>query len=209
MELREKLANIQKELKAPKNQKNSFGGYSYRSAEDILEAAKPVCFRHSTALTLSDNIELIGDRFYVKATATLYDIDSEKEISTTAYAREPQTKKGTDESQITGGASSYARKYALNGLFNIDDTKDSDTNEYRQESKKKADLEDKRKADQDKKKVENIGVINSYVKKYGIDKVKPLFNGKTSQTMTYQDTLDILKRISEHEKQLREDDEEF
>lgn len=126
-----KLMAIQSELKAPKGQYNKFGNYNYRSCEDILEAVKPILLAHGCALTVTDSIEQIGDRFYVKATATLHDGDSDKEVSVTAYARESVDKKGMDASQITGAASSYARKYALNGLFCIDDTKDADTDEHR------------------------------------------------------------------------------
>lgn len=127
MNIFEKLSSIQAELKAPKNQKNTFGGYNYRSCEDILEAVKPICKKHNTALILADEIVLIGARYYVKATATLYDTEkADGVISATAYAREEEAKKGMDGSQVTGASSSYARKYALNGLFNIDDTKDSD-----------------------------------------------------------------------------------
>ena len=125
-EVLKKLLEIQVELKAPKNQYNSFGNYSYRSCEDILEAAKPLCKKHGCVLTLSDTVKQIGDRYYIEATAMLFDAESAEMISATASAREPQTKKGSDESQITGAASSYARKYALNGLFDIDDTKDAD-----------------------------------------------------------------------------------
>lgn len=120
-----KLCNIQRELKAPKNQRNDFGKYNYRSCEDILEAVKPLLAAEGLVLTITDNIEMIGGRYYVKATATV--TDGEKSISTTAFAREAEGRKGMDESQITGSASSYARKYALNGLFCIDDTKDADT----------------------------------------------------------------------------------
>ncbi len=124
----EKLLNIQNELKAPKSQFNDFGKYKYRNAEDILEAVKPLCFKYKATLTLSDEIVLIGERYYVKATATLTDNEKpELKIWTTAYAREEESKKGMDGSQVTGASSSYARKYALNGLFNIDDTKDSDS----------------------------------------------------------------------------------
>ena len=122
----EKLMNIQKELKAPKSQMNKFGGYSYRSCEDILEALKPLLAKNKCILTITDNIELIGDRYYVKATATLIDTESGDTISVNASAREEDSKKGMDSSQLTGSCSSYARKYALNGLFAIDDTKDSD-----------------------------------------------------------------------------------
>lgn len=122
------LNKIQAELKAPKNLHNSFGGYNYRSAESILEAVKPLLNENGAILTLSDEIVEVGGRIYVKATATFRAGDEFFEV--TAYAREAESKKGMDESQITGTASSYARKYALNGLFLIDDTKDADTDEY-------------------------------------------------------------------------------
>lgn len=131
--MNKKLMNIQSELKAPKGQYNSFGKYKYRSCEDILEAVKPVLAKHGCTLTISDSIMLIGDRFYVKATAMLGDTDSDKSISVSAYARESQDKKGMDASQVTGATSSYARKYALNGLFCIDDTKDAETDEHQQQ----------------------------------------------------------------------------
>ena len=128
--IHEKLLAVQTALKAPKGQKNSFGDYNYRSCEDILEAVKLLLAQNGLILTLSDAIELVGSRFYVKATATLADlsecVDHDTCISVTAFAREEETKKGMDGSQITGAASSYARKYALNGLFCIDDTADSD-----------------------------------------------------------------------------------
>ena len=116
------LKKIQKELKAPKNQYNAFGKYKYRSCEDILEAVKPLL--NNATLVINDEMVVIGERYYIKATATLTEAD--KSISATAYAREPEEKKGMDSAQITGATSSYARKYALNGLFLIDDTKDSD-----------------------------------------------------------------------------------
>lgn len=123
------LIAIQSELKAPKGQHNNFGNYNYRSAEDILEAVKPLCHKNNCIITLSDEIVLVGDRFYIKATATIKNSSGEQ-TEVTAYAREEETKKGMDASQITGTASSYARKYALNGLFCIDDTKDADTDEF-------------------------------------------------------------------------------
>jgi hypothetical protein len=125
-ELHKKLWTIQQTLNAPKNQRNNFGGYSYRSAEDILEAVKPLL--QNVTLTLNDEIILIGERYYVKATATLS--DGEDAIAVTAYAREEENKRGMDASQLTGATSSYARKYALNGLFCIDDAKDADTDAY-------------------------------------------------------------------------------
>jgi len=124
------LLTIQAELKAPKSQKNSFGNYNYRSCEDILEAVKPLCVKHNCVLTISDEMIMLGDRFYVKATATIKNSAGDS-VPVTAYARESETKKGMDASQITGSASSYARKYSLNGLFCIDDTKDADTMDNR------------------------------------------------------------------------------
>lgn len=122
------LSDIQSKLKAPKSQYNSFGNFKYRSLEDIVEAVKPLLKEHGATLTLSDDIIDIGGRIYVKATAHL--MHQDKAIQTVAYAREAETKKGMDEAQITGSASSYARKYACNGLFAIDDTKDADTDEH-------------------------------------------------------------------------------
>lgn len=126
----QKLLNIQKDLRAPKSQYNSFGKYNYRNCEDILESVKPLCDREKACLTLSDSVVQIGDRYYIQAVATLYDCESGDIINAvTAYAREEAEKKGMDGSQVTGAASSYARKYALNGLFNIDDNKDADSYE--------------------------------------------------------------------------------
>lgn len=127
MTIREKLAQVQQELKVPKSQYNEFGKYNYRNCEDILEAAKPICAAVKALVMLGDNIVEVGGRIYVQAVATFVDLESDLTITTAAYAREEETKKGMDASQVTGAASSYARKYALNGLFAIDDTKDSDT----------------------------------------------------------------------------------
>ena len=134
--IKEKLLNIQQELKAPKGQYNSFGKYKYRSCEDILEAVKPILAKYKTVLSISDEVLMVGERFYIKATATLSDAESDETISNTALAREEVEKKGQDASQITGTASSYARKYCLNGLFLIDDTKDADTDEYHKQTAK-------------------------------------------------------------------------
>ena len=127
-----KLVEIQAELKVPKNQRNNFGNYNYRSAEDILEAVKPLLKKHGAKIILSDKLVLIGDWHYIEATARFTCGDEVESV--TAYAREPLNKKGMDESQITGTASSYARKYALNGLLLIDDTKDADTDEYKKQT---------------------------------------------------------------------------
>ena len=123
--LNQRVGDIQHKLKAPKGQYNSFGKYNYRSCEDILEGVKPLLKEHNLALLIDDEIVQIGERYYVKATAKI--TDGRECVSATAYAREPDTKKGMDESQITGATSSYARKYALNALLCIDDTKDADT----------------------------------------------------------------------------------
>lgn len=129
----ENLTKIQTELKAPKNQYNKFGGYNYRSAEDILEAVKPLLLKYGAELTICDEICEIGGRIYVKAVCKYR--EGNDGVTVNAYAREPENKKGMDDSQITGTASSYARKYALNGLFLIDDTKDADTNAYYEQSR--------------------------------------------------------------------------
>lgn len=130
MELFKKLIEVQMELKAPKNQRNSFGNYNYRSAEDILEALKPILAKHEATVILSDKIIVKENMWtYAEATATFVDIETGESVSSNGYAREAETKKGMDPSQITGSASSYARKYALNGLLLIDDTKDADTDE--------------------------------------------------------------------------------
>ena len=131
------LTEIQNELKVPKKRTNSFGGYKYRSCEDILEAVKPLLSKYDVSLTISDTIEEIGGRVYVKATATLFDFKDIKGYSVTAYAREAELKKGMDDAQITGSASSYARKYCLSGLFLLDDSKDADTDEYADEAENK------------------------------------------------------------------------
>jgi hypothetical protein len=122
----QRLIDIQQRLKAPKGQYNSFGGYAYRSCEDILEAVKPLLNENEATLKITDDIVMLGDRYYIKATATLYGSDGKEVASSSGFAREELTKKGADASQITGAASYYARKYALNGLFLIDDTKDAD-----------------------------------------------------------------------------------
>lgn len=141
MTLLEKLQKIQFEMKAPKNLYNSFGKYKYRNAESILEAFKPFGEKYKVILVMSDDIVNVGDRYYIKAVATLYDSESKETIGNTSFAREDLDKKGMDSSQITGTASSYARKYALNGLFLLDDTKDADTDEFHKETEKKAETQ--------------------------------------------------------------------
>lgn len=150
LSLQERLLKVQEELKAPKGQYNSFGKYKYRSCEDILESVKPLLVKYNLTLTLNDELENIGERYYIKATAKILLAEKELEdnrlqkyIANTAYAREDESKKGMDGSQITGTASSYARKYALNGLFLIDDTKDADIDEYKQQQGEELTLKDK------------------------------------------------------------------
>jgi hypothetical protein len=151
MSIQEKLMRIQTEIKAPKNLLNKFGGYRYRNAEGICEAVKPYLQKEKCALVLKDEIIAVGDRIYVKAIATLLDCETDETFEATAYARESLAKKGMDDSQITGTASSYARKYALNGLLLLDDTKDEDSEEC------KTYKEEKAKAEEDAKKTEEIG----------------------------------------------------
>lgn len=135
MTVYKKLIEVQQELKAPKNQRNTFGNYNYRSCEDILEALKPVLAAQDATVFISDKVVVKENLWaYIESTATFVDIETGESISTTAFAREAETKKGMDASQITGSASSYARKYALNGLFLIDDTRDADTDEHHRQT---------------------------------------------------------------------------
>ena len=192
-----RLRCVQRDLKAPKNQYNSFGKYRYRSCEDILEGVKPILQEYGCTIVLSDTIEQIGDRFYVKATATFFDCDTGESVSNTAYARESDDKKGMDASQITGTASSYARKYALNGLLLIDDTKDADTDENRNEAigrtkseaAKKAMATRREKDDEIINKViseKDANVLRELMKKKGIDPSLK-FKGKEISELTNEE----------------------
>lgn len=164
MEFFEKIQEIQCKLKVPKNLYNSFGKYNYRNAEGILEAVKPFLKKHGLVLTLSDEVINDNERYYVMATARI--TDGDKSLYTTAYAREAVTKKGMDDSQITGTASSYARKYALNGLFLLDDTKDADTDEYHNQNNK---LITKTQIKRLEELVDDIPAMLNY---YNIDKIE-------------------------------------
>ncbi len=155
---KKRLLELQNELKAPKNLFNSFGKYKYRNAEGILEAVKPLLKKYDMYLTLSDDIVLVGERYYVKAIAKAGDIHSEETETAFAFARESLDKKGQDDSQITGTASSYARKYALNGLFLLDDTKDADSDEYKKENDEKAQMK-KDEAEAEKIAKQKIGEV--------------------------------------------------
>lgn len=163
MNVYEKLMNVQAGLKAPKGQFNSFGKYNYRSCEDILESVKPLLVANKLLLTVDDEVVLIGDRYYIKSTAGVTDIENGERVYTSALAREDETKKGMDLSQVTGSTSSYARKYALNGLFCIDDTKDSDSTNMHGKEGKKAD------AKLTEKQVSRLYALS---KKAGLDKDK-------------------------------------
>lgn len=168
--LQHRLIAAQNELKAPKGQYNSFGKYKYRSAEDILEAVKPVNAKHGLLLVIYDEPVIVGDRIYIKATAEITDELNEQSYKVTAYAREPLNKKGMDDSQITGTASSYARKYALNGLYLIDDTKDADTDEHHDQTQKTNMANDKQ-----------LGFIQSLIRKKPEAEQAPLFNSILQQ----------------------------
>lgn len=199
----DKLIKIQSELKAPKGQYNSFGKYKYRSAEDILEAVKPLCVKHGVLLTLTDSIELIGERYYVKATARVS--DGTKAIEVTALAREDLDKKGMDGSQITGTASSYARKYALNGLFCIDDTKDADTDEYAAKTQGKKDPDAKKDAEK-KKELESTAIsaaeaktLKGLIEMTGTDEKKLLksYKAATIEALTKAQWAQAVKILSD------------
>lgn len=180
----EKLMNVQQELKAPKGQYNSFGKYKYRSCEDILEAVKPILKENKLVLQLTDLVIPASEtRFYIKATARLIDIEATENniVENIAFAREEEEKKGMDGSQITGTASSYARKYALNGLFLIDDTKDADTDEYHNQNEQKK-LITKAQIKKLGELVEDIPAMLNY---YKVDKI---------ENMTYEDAQKTIER---------------
>lgn len=170
MTLLQKLAKVQLELKAPKSNFNKFGGFYYRSLEDILEAVKPLLDKHGLTLTISDEPVMVGDRFYIKATARLS--DGKENIEVTAYAREAAGKKGMDEAQVTGASSSYARKYALNGLFLIDDTKDADTNEFQEQTTGNINELNNQIITLFAKALEKVGDRNKLYKTLGLNKTK-------------------------------------
>lgn len=191
--LTEKLMKIQTELKAPKNLYNSFGKYKYRNAEGICEAVKPFLKEYGCALILSDTICEVGGRIYVKATAELIDYESGADFKVSAYAREPESKKGMDDSQITGTASSYARKYALNGLFLLDDTKDADTDENHVETQNRAkkDVEKQKKNTGAKAKV---NIVSDKCKEDDIDapKLCKLYKKDAIEKMTETELENVL-----------------
>ena len=185
MGIYKKLLEVQKELKAPKGQYNDFGKYAYRSCEDILEAVKPLLRKEKVVLTISDELQYIGNRYYIKATATLIDTESEATISNSAYAREEETKKGMDGSQITGASSSYARKYALNGLFGIDDNKDSDTTNIQSKEEK----EDKKASPK------QIELIQKYYQGENLTKLLEVNNLEKLEDMSINKASEILSKL--------------
>lgn len=164
MGINEKLMRIQTEIKAPKNLYNSFGKYKYRNAEGTCEAVKPFLQKENVSLILADDIVAVGSRYYIKATARLLDNESSELVEVSAFARESETKKGMDDSQITGTASSYARKYALNGLFLLDDTKDVDSDEYHNQTYKQA----KEQGNNEKVTSEQVGKLKVEMLRTGI-----------------------------------------
>ena len=173
MNIYEKLSKVQTELKAPKNQFNAFGKYKYRNCEDILEVVKPLLAKNKLTILVSDMVENVNDRFYIKATVTLVDVETGENTTTQAYAREEENKKGMDSSQLTGSTSSYARKYALNGMFLIDDTKDADaTNNHGNDQKNENKSDNKNDKQQQKKETKKITIetyleaIRRYEKEY-------------------------------------------
>lgn len=186
-----KLVIIQSKLKAPKGQYNSFGKYNYRSCEDILENARPLANENNCVIVINDDIKEVAGRYYVEATATLFDAESGEEISTKALAREADIKKGMDESQITGASSSYARKYALSALFALDDTKDADTMDNREPAKKQV---SKPATDEKTKHLTNVF---GKMKKHNADKnsilkiMKEKYNKASSKDLTLEEAKDL------------------
>ena len=204
------IISIQNELKAPKGQFNSFGRYKYRSCEDILEAVKPLLHKYSCSLNISDEVVMVGDRFYIKATATLRKDTGEVVSASAAYAREDETKKGMDGAQVTGAASSYARKYALNGLFCIDDTKDADTDEYTKNTKP-----EKEPAEKDKncnlyiqleKKVSESKIEIDALMKYLKANDKRLPKDVTYESLPEKYLEALIKNFDSISKKIKEDD---
>lgn len=207
MNIYEKLAEIQTELKAPKNQYNSFGGYNYRSCEDILEAVKPLAHKYNAVVVVSDELCVKGDRYYVAAHAMLINTEEEGQITVTAYAREPDTKKGMDSSQITGASSSYARKYALNGLFAIDDTKDRDTPEA---AKEDAEREKEAAKAEEKARQKAIKEFKEAALKRGFNEeeqqllILKSFKGKKVSEMTLKQAQNAINRVINDTEKVRE-----
>lgn len=217
MNIYEKLLNIQAELKVPKNQYNSFGKYNYRSCEDILESLKPLLIKYKATLIIDDEIVQIGDRYYVKATATLIDVEGEGSfpkgrecISSTAFAREDEKKAGMDLSQLTGSTSSYARKYALNGLFAIDDTKDSDaTNKHdtgqikksKEQTKKTDDTENDLASEKQLKCIYALAKQKNYSPENMASYIKEVYGKNSSKELTKKEASELIEMLNEVAKE--------
>lgn len=215
--LLQKLAGVQINLKAPKSKTNTFGKYNYRSCEDILEAVKPLLNTAGLILLINDEIVYIEGRFYVKATATIYDTETEASVCCSAYAREQDNKTGTDQAQLTGACSSYARKYALNALLCIDDTKDADTDENATEAKARAQKATPKKAEpkqapktEPKSIIDEIEEVSDprtdlrkYITEKGLNGHKVAVAGKLGPNSTpedYEEVLKWLKSLSPEER---------
>lgn len=187
LSLVQKVVLVQDELKAPKGQFNKFGNYKYRSCEDIVESVKPILKKYGIMLNLSDELVIIGDRYYIKAVAGL--TDGTDVIQAVAYAREPQDLKGMSESQITGTASSYARKYALNGLLAIDDTKDADTDEFAQQTGQEPKEEKKATSKQ-------IEILNKYYQGENLDKLLKANNISKIEDLPMTKASELISKLS-------------
>lgn len=195
--IHKKLHDVQQRLKAPKGQYNSFAKFNYRSCEDILEAVKPLLSETNLVLTIQDEVVNLGDRYYIKATTTIYDADNNS-VSTSALAREPEIKTGMDLPQITGTASSYARKYALNGLFAIDDQKDADSNEYKkQTTSKKPSLPPTVKTSGSKITTPQIGLIRKLASDAGIDmgELKKKYEVESTKDLSMTQASEIINKL--------------
>lgn len=208
MTIHEKMMKIQTTLKAPKNLFNSFGNYKYRNAEGILEAVKPLLEENKLSMYISDDVQAVNDRVYVKATVSIFDIETGESVMATASAREALNKKGMDDSQITGTASSYARKYALNGIFLLDDTKDADTDENQKERTARA---NKQEHEKDKEKLDQMKIslvkqktlldlcedekfdINKILKSYKHESIKDITEGQYKYIVANKDKESVRK----------------
>ena len=208
MTIHEKMMKIQTTLKPPKNLFNSFGNYKYRNAEGILEAVKPLLAENKLSMYISDDVQAVNDRVYVKATVSIFDIETGESVMATASAREALNKKGMDDSQITGTASSYARKYALNGIFLLDDTKDADTDENQKERTARA---NKQEHEKDKEKLDQMKIslvkqktlldlcedekfdINKILKSYKHESIKDITEGQYKYIVANKDKESVRK----------------
>ena len=198
--LQEKIIKIQNELKAPKSRFNAFGKYAYRSAEDILEAVKPLLLKYNVLQIINDNIVLIGDRYYIESTIKL--LSGKEEITTKAYAREENERKGMNADQLTGASSSYARKYALNAMYAIDDNKDSDDNNDHKD-KKESKIETKQESKQEEKPIDakQKDILKKYYEVYETTAPKIVMEYMKKQQIkkvaTHQQALDVIRELSE------------